>query len=870
MKTVPPGNWGQNCTEVCNIKCQDHRCNPASGVCNNCSPGFKGDLCESPCTKGTYGARCPNKCSVNCGGADADCDPKDGKCSSGCKVGWKGDLCTDKCVSGTYGANCTQVCSKFCRVTSGAAATSCHHVSGRVHQGCLDGYTGVDCYQQIPASAAAMIGGVVAGVALAVIVVAVVVVVVVRRKRRWKKTMSPDSATNYASMNGAFVADGVTVLDEDELSNARISLATGTHVEKEKQVYYNINPDTSSTRFPTTQLDSLLDRWRLDPTSLKGQFERLPKGFTGSTQTALNDANRGKNRYKNICAYDHSRVKLSIIDGDPNSDYINACYISGFNGEPKFIASQGPSRLILQDFLRMLWEKRVHTVVMLTNLIEGGTQKCEQYWSDSGERKYGAVTVTLVSVRRTADYTVRALQLKQDGESHSLTQFHFTAWPDKGAPVSPWPLVDFHMTVKEAADLHKGSPIVVHCSAGIGRTGTYIALDNLLAEAAETGHVDFNTCVWKLRQARVNMVQTVEQYIFLHEAVSVSLAVSGTLLKRSQIPEAVGNLFSQSPDGQSKLEAEFKRLSSCLRQTNLTDYSAGQKEENKAKNRFHNILPQDAHRVELTPAVSGGDDYINAIFIPGYKKRHQYVATQLPLATTVVDFWTLVHEYPVSVVVIFPGDPAEDHETRVDFLPGDGETCQYGPYKLSTRLVATHEGYQEMLVNCTKPKRLNLTLLRGRREVRLLKCLQRTPSVPVLLHLTQAAALGITDEETDESIVLVACRTGAELSGMFVTLAHVQARLADTPVSVPALVGYLRTIRPQFISSPEQYQTLYEAVKMLAEGSSVVTNGDKIYKKRSTARKPQRELQERKKKTDDNSDEEAVWKTRTSGLPGTR
>ncbi|GFR65603.1 receptor-type tyrosine-protein phosphatase mu [Elysia marginata] len=128
------------------------------------------------------------------------------------------------------------------------------------------------------------------------------------------------------------------------------------------------------------------------------------------------------------------------------------------------------------------------------------------YWPADGEKKFGEIAVKLLTTHVFAEYTIRKLRLSKSKEQcRDLTQFHFTAWPDKSVPESPWDLVDLYQRVIAVPG---SGPILVHCSAGVGRTGTFIGLCNLLQEAEATGKMDFRATLWKLRQDRMNTIQT--------------------------------------------------------------------------------------------------------------------------------------------------------------------------------------------------------------------------------------------------------------------------------------------------------------------------------------------------------------------------
>ncbi|XP_035250937.1 receptor-type tyrosine-protein phosphatase eta-like isoform X16 [Anguilla anguilla] len=261
------------------------------------------------------------------------------------------------------------------------------------------------------------------------------------------------------------------------------------------------------------------------------EYEELkPVGIGQCKVSAEALENKGKNRYTNVLPYESSRVKLSI-QGSPYDDYINASYVPGYNCKKEFIAAQGPLPGTVDEFWRMLWEKNVRTLVMLTRCNEQGRVKCEEYWP-SRTKHFKNIFVTTTSVVPLEDWTVRDFDVKnvKTAETRSLRQFHFTAWPDHGVPESTELLIDFRHLVREHMDLvSRNSPTVVHCSAGVGRTGTMIAIDHLLFQIERDSMVDLYGTVYSMRMHRALMVQTEDQYVFLHKcALDIIKSRTGT------------------------------------------------------------------------------------------------------------------------------------------------------------------------------------------------------------------------------------------------------------------------------------------------------------------------------------------------------
>ncbi|XP_050434871.1 tyrosine-protein phosphatase 10D-like isoform X2 [Adelges cooleyi] len=263
--------------------------------------------------------------------------------------------------------------------------------------------------------------------------------------------------------------------------------------------------------------------------------------------------NRPKNRFTNILPYDHSRFKLQPVDDEEGSDYINANYVPGHNSVREFIVTQGPLHSTRDDFWRMCWESGTRSIVMLTRCVEKGREKCDHYWpydtqptyyggSDGGD---GGICVTLLNDSHYADYVITEFMVCRNDQKRVIRHFHFTTWPDFGVPSPPQTLCRFvrafrdristptGMNAAEQSSQHRW-PIIVHCSAGVGRSGTFIALDRVLQSIQEPHHppgtflpphtlatkyIDVYGIVCAMRKERVWMVQTEQQYICIHQCI---------------------------------------------------------------------------------------------------------------------------------------------------------------------------------------------------------------------------------------------------------------------------------------------------------------------------------------------------------------
>lgn len=251
------------------------------------------------------------------------------------------------------------------------------------------------------------------------------------------------------------------------------------------------------------------------------EFELLKSiGTDRSVKAADLPVNRPKNRFTNIVPYDHSRVKLLPTDDEEGSDYVNANYIPGHNSPREFIVTQGPLYGTRDDFWRMLWEQNSRAIVMLTRCIEKGREKCDRYWPyDNQPVIYGDIQVTILNECQYPDWTISELKVSRDDVSRIVRHFHFTTWPDFGVPEPPSTLVKFVRAFREKVPASSNHPIIAHCSAGVGRSGTFIALDRILQFIRTHDSVDIFSIVCEMRRERCHMVQNEQQYICIHQCL---------------------------------------------------------------------------------------------------------------------------------------------------------------------------------------------------------------------------------------------------------------------------------------------------------------------------------------------------------------
>lgn len=381
--------------------------------------------------------------------------------------------------------------------------------------------------------------------------------------------------------------------------------------------------------------------------------------------------NKSKNRYLNIVSYDHSRVQLgsnSILK--KSTDYINANFIDSFNQPKAYIGTQGPLDQTFESFWQMIWEQNVFVIVMITNLIERGRKKCDQYWPKEDTETYGLYEATLLKEDVMANFTIRSIKLKHtkikgSAGTREIKQFHYTSWPDHGAPSHPLPVLSY-IRKSLAANPADGGPIVVHCSAGVGRTGTYIAIDSMLQQAHEKKQLNVYGFLKHIRGQRNFLVQTEEQYVFLHDALLEAITSGNTEVSKSTLKKYLENLKMEfQAENKTTLQKQFHLVTSFV--PSESHRSSGRSNENSPKNRDENLIPVEGSRITISPKPGvEGSDYINATWLHGHSKLREFILTQHPKEEYLEDFWRMLWDHNAQTIVLLS---SVDNEDFVQFWP---------------------------------------------------------------------------------------------------------------------------------------------------------------------------------------------------------
>ncbi|XP_041452902.1 receptor-type tyrosine-protein phosphatase epsilon-like [Lytechinus variegatus] len=680
-----------------------------------------------------------------------------------------------------------------------------------------------------PSSTGAIVGGAVGGIIFIVLLIVIIIIVLRWRRKPRPKPVSYSYDNDY--IGGISTEDETGKSDTPKSTDTLKSTPNVTprkpvvrpkpSIAAELRVTSNgvDHADVPVSRseeapkerhpIPISQFATLVQNNRYTDMFYE-EFHCLPEANIFPQTVAKKKINFEKNRYKNILPYDSSRVVLPIINGDPESHYFNASFLPSFGNEHAYIASQGPNNASMIDFWRLVWKENVKTIAMVTNLQEGNKIKCRQYWPESKSVTFGDIFVNLESVTNCTGGLKRTMFMKRGADTKVVNQFHFTQWPDKAVPSSTSVLLRFIDEVQKDHS-QNDSPLLVHCSAGVGRTGVVLSIDSVVAEAKRTNQVDIFGYVSKMRQHRPYMVQTQEQYKFVYIAVLEALLSENTRIQACYFESALMKLqvVTRNKKGMSTLLGkQFQNLTIVCPDPPAAMVRTGTQAENRSKSRYANILPLERNRVILQSKSSSDSDFINASFVRGL--RYGFITTQMPMPNTVGDFWSMVIDYQPAIIVMLNDDSRDKSCAQYWF---DNSVTTFGSVSVTTLSVCEREGF---IIRELQATRDNSQVCHVVKQYQFLewptKAKQQRDRAKSLLDFIGEVEDSFSDI-SEEFPVVVHCLNGVGRTGVFcTTLECIKQLNTEDAVDIFQMVKMLRNERTHFVQTEEEYTFIHELI----------------------------------------------------------
>ncbi|XP_061185094.1 receptor-type tyrosine-protein phosphatase alpha-like [Saccostrea echinata] len=793
--------FGENCTDcgscnVCDIVKGCTQCgkNFNGSSCEDCLPGYGGENCDK-CSEGFYGYNCSENCTGKCT-ENQTCYHVTGECK--CLAGFIGENCTKSCANNTYGQECMYNCSQNC-----LDGDACHHVNGSCTNGCNNGWKGNQCNESTSdldrpdkgnflSNVPAVIGAIISASVLFIIIGLLLLFYKSKRFRQKGPVEDMNQDINYSTL-----AANHSPTSYENLSNTE-------SFERSDEI---INSNTSIS-FSVAEISKVVAQKSKDNYNIfQSEYKAIPYGEQIGISCTIGKEERHleKNRFKSVYPYDHSRISLR----DTQDDYIHANYIQNVNNEKTYIASQGPKKNTIDDFWAMVYQENVSVIVMLTNLVEGKKKKCEKYWPERGiDALHGQIRVHFVNEKQYANYIIRSFRIyksQQSDTSRKVTQFHYTQWPDHGVP-DPISLVLFHKHVRRA--LEKANikwPLLVHCSAGIGRSGTFIALDALHQQGLNTGVINVAEYVSKMREDRMNMVQNVDQYICLHIALLESFQGCSVVMSKAVFVAKVQNIDQQNEESSFWITSQFNELISIKKKIDEDENKAGI--DNGELLLKQNVLPIDKYRAVQTPSEDDTVDYYNATLLSTFLENKMLIAAQYPKTKHPIDLIRLLVEHGSSILVFI--NPMTEIPLCAELLTQ--QKTDLGPYtvqqeetlRISVNLrrskmkIRNNEQTEWMAVNVYEL--LSWTILD------LLPSDLRALS-DVIKYIRMDVSKG-----SEHTPITVLSKDGATGCGIFCAVYNaIQQLQQDNEVDIFTIVRQLQRRKAEMISSLKEYRACHE------------------------------------------------------------
>jgi len=630
------------------------------------------------------------------------------------------------------------------------------------------------------------------------------------RKRRQLKTASGSEKTSF------FQATKLSLMN-----SGLIPLKKGEEDEQTVQLYEKPVPENDFVRHCTQR--------RKYPVLLKVEFNNgVKENNNTSLRHGVKKSNLEKNQNPRIIPYDFNRVVLDAEEGVVDSDYINASYVDSLVQPKAYIVTQGPTESTMPDFWKMAWQERASCIVMVTRTFDFIRVMCVQYWPAAKNREevYGGVGITVEQEEQLANFMIRTIRLRKDGEERKVIQFHYTEWPCHSNPFSN-ALLEFRRRVRQVMNQHpetQDGPVIVHCNDGAGRSGVYIAIDANIELCEEDGVFDVYGYLKKMRGLRRGLVETLEQYKFIYDTLEEYCRGIDSRFPVSELANKIKEKTVKDKKAKKNVYAiEYSLICNQTPRFTIGDCAAGHRADNRDKNRNVLIVPPDNFRPYIT-SFQGNNctDYINAVFVDGYTHPREYIVTEWPVVSTCSDLWSLVYDHDCSAVVVLCNPSPGVSNSYPSFWPENQKSKKYG--QVFTVEYVSHNHYPNIRSWIFKinKKIVSLTeLMAGVKapsktcQLFQLMCWPQGYKVPTSTNAL-VELMNMVErwrQRTDYGPVVVVSQDGISRCGVYCAAnACIEQVIQHGEVDVFQAVKTVRRHRPQLVENLTEYKYCYDLV----------------------------------------------------------
>jgi len=630
------------------------------------------------------------------------------------------------------------------------------------------------------------------------------------RKRRQLKTASgPDKTSFFQATKLSLMNSGLIPLKKAEEDDVTV------------QLYEKPVPETDFVKHCAQR--------RKYPVLLKVEFNNgIKENTTHSLRHASKKTNLEKNQNPRIIPYDFNRVVLDPEDGAADSDYINASYVDSLVQPKAYIVTQGPTESTMPEFWRMAWQERASCIVMVTRTFDFIRVMCVQYWPAAKNREevYGGVGITVEQEEQLANFMIRTIRLRKDGEERKVIQFHYTEWPCHSNPFSN-ALLEFRRRVRQVMNQHpetQDGPVIVHCNDGAGRSGVYIAIDANIELCEEDGVFDVYGYLKKMRGLRRGLVETLDQYKFIYDTLEEYCRGIDSRFPVSELATKIKQkTVKDKKIKKNAYAAEYALICNQTPRFTIGDCAAGHRADNRDKNRNVLIVPPDNFRPYIT-SFQGNNctDYINAVFVDGYTHPREYIVTEWPVVSTCSDLWSLVYDHDCSAVVVLCNPTPGVSNSYPSFWPENQKSKKYG--QVFTVEYVSHNHYPNIRSWIFKinKKIVSLTeLMAGVKapsktcQLFQLMCWPQGYKVPTSTNAL-VELMNMVErwrQRTDYGPVVVVSQDGISRCGVYCAAnACIEQVIQHGEVDVFQAVKTVRRHRPQLVENLTEYKYCYDLV----------------------------------------------------------